>query len=338
MHRTLYKNGHPVLYLPTPRRAAAETMRLYPAQRRPALVARWLVKQAVATGVRLPLRKGEPPAVEWSSIAWTANASKEICREPASVGVLAGNPFAPGRRFIYLAFDDKDQPLYIAKCGWGTAARARICAERNLLLTHGRSDRYMPALWGTMKTATMDAMILPYYPHTMSPARIPDAALFTILSSWITEGETVTWGNLCDQTGLAGLPEIGIARDRTLARVLYHGDFAPWNLAGDHDGERCVLDWERGAMPGVPAWDWFHFEVQRALLVDRIGAKTLRLRIDALMSSSYFLHYAEHAGIRGIEQHLWQGYLQHAHQLHAQAGDEPVAAHTKHVVSELLAQ
>ena len=42
---------------------------------------------------------------------------------------------------------------------------------------------------------------------------------------------------------------------RLVSSVVFHGDFAPWNIKVDRAGAWMVLDWERGELHGVPCWD-----------------------------------------------------------------------------------
>jgi hypothetical protein len=89
-----------------------------------------------------------------------------------------------------------------------------------------------------------------------------------------------------------------------------HGDFAPWNIkVSPRDGRWTVLDWERGDPVGVPGWDWFHYEIQSAILVDKSSTSTLQSRIDELLSSASFRKYATQARIQEVCRPLVAAYL-----------------------------
>ena len=100
---------------------------------------------------------------------------------------------------------------------------------------------------------------------------------------------------------------------RTVPATLQHGDFAPWNIkVSPASGAWTVLDWERGELAGIPGWDWFHYVLQPAILVERLPVAGLVQRMEGLLRSEAFLAYAERAGIRGCERELALAYLIHA--------------------------
>jgi thiamine kinase-like enzyme len=52
---------------------------------------------------------------------------------------------------------------------------------------------------------------------------------------------------------------------------VYHGDLAPWNVKITPRGRVTVMDWEYGGLKGPAAWDWIHYLLQRASLVDHLS-------------------------------------------------------------------
>jgi aminoglycoside phosphotransferase (APT) family kinase protein len=92
--------------------------------------------------------------------------------------------------------------------------------------------------------------------------------------------------------------------------VLMHGDFAPWNVKV-LAGRWTVLDWERGERVGIPAWDWLHFVVQPAVLVQREGTDATVARLKKLFGSAEFQRYAVRCGIVGAEWKLAFAYVDH---------------------------
>ncbi|MEZ5173676.1 MAG: hypothetical protein R2850_09280 [Bacteroidia bacterium] len=62
-----------------------------------------------------------------------------------------------------------------------------------------------------------------------------------------------------------------------------HGDFTPWNCKVKN-GELFIFDWEMFTRKGVPLADLFHFIYQQAILVDRVGYKEIRSRIDEMIA------------------------------------------------------
>jgi hypothetical protein len=92
--------------------------------------------------------------------------------------------------------------------------------------------------------------------------------------------------------------------------VVFHGDFVPWNIrASRGDGQWIVIDWERGEARGIPAWDWFHFEVQLSILVRGGGETEIYERLMTLMRSRYFVAYAQDCRVEVILNELLLVYL-----------------------------
>jgi len=92
--------------------------------------------------------------------------------------------------------------------------------------------------------------------------------------------------------------------------AVMHGDFAPWNVRV-HDGRWMLVDWERGELDGVPGWDWLHYVVQQAVLVQRFDAPRVRERVAHLLTSAAFTRYAQQAGIAGSEELIARGYFRY---------------------------
>jgi aminoglycoside phosphotransferase (APT) family kinase protein len=96
---------------------------------------------------------------------------------------------------------------------------------------------------------------------------------------------------------------------RQVQPALTHGDFAPWNVKVAADGRWVVLDWERGQLTGPPAWDWFHFVIQPAILVEKLSNESLVGRIEDFLISPAFQKYAQAAGLGGREREWMLAYL-----------------------------
>ena len=101
----------------------------------------------------------------------------------------------------------------------------------------------------------------------------------------------------------------GSLSGKVFQAALQHGDLAPWNIKVSPAGTWTVLDWERGEPAGIPGWDWFHYVIQSAILVARLPTPVLVQRVEGLLGSAAFQHYAERAGIRGCERELLLAYL-----------------------------
>jgi hypothetical protein len=62
-------------------------------------------------------------------------------------------------------------------------------------------------------------------------------------------------------------------------------------------------------MNGMPLWDWLHYLVQPAVLVDKVPEVKLLERIDRLFRSELFKGYARKTGISGVERPLTLAYF-----------------------------
>jgi hypothetical protein len=89
-----------------------------------------------------------------------------------------------------------------------------------------------------------------------------------------------------------------------------HGDLAPWNVKASR-GAWKVMDWERGEPAGVPGWDWFHFFIQPALLVEHAAPESIAARLEALLVAEDFARYAGATGICGHERPLIRAYVEY---------------------------
>jgi hypothetical protein len=129
-----------------------------------------------------------------------------------------------------------------------------------------------------------------------------------------------SWLDTTQQRPLRSFPEIvgaqKLLKDQSNANVarsvstsIQHGDFAPWNIKVSAGGTWTVLDWERGNLQGVPALDWFHYEIQTGILVHKSSTEKLLERIKWLIASEPFKQYARQAGIAGLEKTLLSAYL-----------------------------
>lgn len=107
--------------------------------------------------------------------------------------------------------------------------------------------------------------------------------------------------------------------------VIFHGDFAPWNLRVDSNNRLMVLDWERGEDQGIPGWDWFHYVVQTSILVHKEKAEDTFRRIVRLLKTPEFINYARHAGFGTNGLLLFAGYLGYtAHSGQSEGGQKLV--------------
>jgi hypothetical protein len=228
--------------------------------------------------------------------------------------VLAGNPNAPGRRFVFLLFDAVRNPVAVVKAGCSERAREFIRQEASILREFGGKCAGIPSLRDESVCGNSVAFSTDFIAGS-SPVGASSGQLETILTAWLDEtrevalGELPAWQRLVQTNREAPLPEI--IRSLANAKVrpaLMHGDFAPWNVkvAGGH---WTVLDWERGERAGVPGWDWLHFVLQPAVLVQREPLTQTLDRLERLFAAAEFSRYAQRAKIAGHEWLLTAAYL-----------------------------
>ncbi len=337
-HLLLPNSYCPKLFVPKQSGASQETLRLYPAQRRLARLCRVGLKGVLRSGLPWCWPTGSPPPVAWGRVSWLPEAVRaELNVVPAEVGVLAGNPQAEGQRFLYLAFDDRARPLYIAKIGFNSAARTKIRAEAEFLLQNGSAARGVPQPLGTLADGETSGVILPYVRGRTPRRRGAAPMIGAILAQWVPDGEAMAladipaWSRLNDEHGHRHVD------GQRVRPVIMHGDFAPWNVIVDRDREWNVIDWERGAYPGVPGWDWFHYVVQVECLVKRSRPRKVWRRLQKTIAHPTFQAYAEQTRIKGIEPMILRGYCHHALELLKENSGGKDRERTERVLRGLLA-
>lgn len=317
--RLLRKRGKPFLLLPARARAAAASLDLYPAQTPRARLAK--------TGLRSLLRAGCPLGTERLTLALAAQSSftrfvsARSGPEPTGVpcfGVLAGNPAMESQRFLVLVFDASQRPVAIVKAGLTQSARNLVRREADFLGCAATKLAGIPRLQDRFQSDRVSAFALDYYPGR-SPRPGEETALPALLGGWVDTQRTVPVATLPDwkrleQSGSKNAWFTVAAEPLRAWQVhpaIYHGDFAPWNIKVSPGGTWTVLDWERGELAGLPGWDWLHYVLQPAILVERLATSALIERVEALLNSGPFKSYVARSGLAGLERPLAMAYLVH---------------------------
>ena len=304
--RVIKKRGEALLLLPASDCAASRTLDLYPAQTGKARLLREGLRLALRCGFPLPLeRYAGSVAGPFQQLATRLNGG-----DFPEMGVLLGNPAAPGRRFIFVLFDARGEPAWVIKAGASPEARKRLAHEARILQALPPGTMGVPHLRHFEEWDFGSAIVSPFI-----PGRSPNDAggeLATLMRAWIQRDEEVAIGSLESWQPLAasaaGDPRLAEFARHRAHPVLFHGDFAPWNVRA-HCGAWTVIDWESAALRGVPGWDWLHFIIQRAVLVRRSSAESVVCELRELIESEPFRSYAAAAGLRGFEQQIARSYL-----------------------------
>ena len=313
--RVLRRRGEPLLVLPASNSAAARSLTLYPAQTAKARLVRKLLRAALKLNLPLPLERAVVRVDAALPFAKFLATQAGLNNFPA-IGILCGNPHTAGRRFILLLFGNEGTPVRVVKVGLGETAQSLIEQEIKFLAAVPADLAGIPRLAGTLREKNLSAFAQDFCDGEFSSAA-DTGWVPKLMNAWVVEAEgqmlsaTAPWRELvpCLAAAPCWQPLIQLG-ERTLRRVIWHGDFTPWNLKRDrHSGQGIALDWERGQLTGVPGWDWFHFVVQSGVLVKKLSAPALREELETLLRSEDFSNYASRCGIVGSERELLLAYL-----------------------------
>ncbi len=323
--RIVQRSGRPFLILPADFSLASQALALYPAQTFRARLARFSL--ALALKLKLPVVPRTVPVPISCEEPFAAYLSQ--CaggRAFPRFAILSGNPKADGRRFVILLFNGENQPVAVVKAGIGESAIRLIAHEASFLTAVPPGIPGPPRLRSTFRSPRVHALALDFIAGD-SPRPDDDTGFESLLISWIDPKRTTTirdlpaWQTLAEHPGPrpAGWQRL---ENAVCHPAIYHGDFAPWNIKLS-DGAWQALDWERGELIGMPAWDWFHYVIQSAVLIKREPVERLAVRVETLLASEKFVRYAGQAGIAGIERMLVLAYLIYAIEVLKQTEELP---------------
>ncbi len=316
--RVIEKGGRPFLLIPSEPGTATAVLSLYAAQSSLARVAKMLLTSLLSAS--LPFGS-KPVVLHIASQARFVGFLRSLVgvRETdlPVFGGLAGNPGEEGQRLLLLVFEDSRRPAAVVKVGLSARAQVLVQKEQTFLASVGPGVKGIPKLRGWFEAAHLRAMATDYVPGETPRGDWDDKALSDVLGAWIggeqkvLVTDTVMWSRL--QPKIEGHKEWSGAvqplMGRTVRPVIQHGDLAPWNIKVARDGTWTVLDWERGELSGIPAWDWFHYALQPAILVQRRSTALLIETVEALLSSAEFQRYVAQTDISGLERALVLSYL-----------------------------
>src|ERR1035437_8153556 len=316
--RFISRSGQPFLILPANPKLAVQALTLYPAQTLRARIARGVLRCALLA--RLPLMPGRVSlnvGLENPFVHFLQNLAHCSPEELPALGVLAGNPGSPGRRFILMVFNNQQRPVAIVKAGLNDAARELIGREAAFLefVPHGTAG--IPALHARFEHPRLHALALDYF-EGESPRAADEKTMPALLGSWLKPHKTIpvaltrTWWELEQVCGAHPLFDALTQRlaNRIVHPAIFHGDFVPWNIKA-RCGAWTVLDWERGDLNGLPGYDWFHFVIQTRILVAKKSTASLIRALTRLLHSAEFQQYAGRAGLLGVEREMALAYLLH---------------------------
>ncbi len=309
----VHRQGRPFMLLPAEPRAASTAMELYAAQTLKARVAKRLLI--------LALRRGLKPGL--ATVSVHLDSDDPFYRELQLVAgngvspefaIMAGNPNAPGQRFLLMLFDANCAPFAVVKAGLNPVARALIHKEAAFIQRFGGTPIGLPKVLREVETPVVSAVAFPYFPGR-SPHPGELASMAPVLTSWVDAkrvmalADAPSWARLEKAAAPAFRTLVPPLRSARVCAVIEHGDFAPWNVKVSSAGQWTVLDWERGEWSGIPGWDWFHFVLQPAILVARRSTAGLIHECERMLASQPFASYASLTGVRNIARPLLLSYL-----------------------------
>lgn len=307
------RGGRDWLILPVNGRLAARALALYPAQRRVPKFAKRLLGAAVR--IKSPLKQ-QTLAVDVGSpfVAFLRQLTGRADGVP-ELAVLSGNPNVAGRRYAVLLFDPQGQPHIVVKAGTAADARALIRSEVAFLQQHPQLPGIAPLL-DVFESPEASAFATKFVDGE-SPGADPPQALTQFLRNWIAGDERVPIGELAPwqrlRVGCAEMPLMRTLSDGVASRpvhpVVWHGDFAPWNIKHSRARGWVVFDWESSEIAGVPGWNWIHYVVSAGILIQRLSTDALRAKLEVLLNSEQFRAYAAETGTAGIEREIALSYL-----------------------------
>jgi hypothetical protein len=311
--RLLRRHGEQLLFLPDKQRLWLGSLPLYQPQTKKARIFLSAIRLCLGTGLTQVLPRIEATVGRESTLArfMTKLGGTEALQDFA---VLAGNPRTAGRRFVLLAFDALGQETFVVKAAFEPAGCNFIEHEIRFLQAHGGRVRHIPQLLGATQQSPVAALALPFQPGT-SPKSDDMGIAGDVLGAWFSGEEQLDIASFPQwRRFVAGggsfpqqlRPKLESVRVKP---VIFHGDFAPWNLRVDSNNRLMVLDWERGEDQGIPGWDWFHYVVQTSILVHKEKAEDTYRRIVRLLRTPEFINYARHAGFGTSGLLLFAGYL-----------------------------
>ena len=313
--RLLRRGGRAFLLLPVAGNFAAKSLSLYPAQTRRARLAKFFLRAAFNLGLPVRLETVSLTINRGDAFADYLCRTARVAGKPMpAFALLAGNPRVAGSRCVLLLFNSDGGPAAVVKAGADAEAFRLIEREETFLKSAPPNAPGVPGVRSGFRSERVNALAMDFFPG-VSPRPDNSPVLERLLCSWIDSGRKLAIGDLplwqrlvaCHPALPKPIKRLGSV---TVHPTIYHGDFAPWNIKARGE-DWTLLDWERGELAGLPLWDWLHFLVQPAILVERRPTEAVLGEIESFLQSPALIRYAERSGIAGLERELTAAYFQH---------------------------
>ncbi len=299
----LKRKGHELLAIPANHRGAPDAVELYLPQTWKARLAKTIFRLALATPLAgfLPSRKVDLWRTDFGDFlcSLSDNHLPDFC-------VLSGNPAEPGRRFLFGLLDEHGRCHQVVKCAADPTGRELIEQEATVLGSLGNKLPGIPLVRAALSTDDCSAFAMDFF---AAPVRVPSRSeRVALVRQWISEGPPKNFSTL-QPVEKPGSPD-ATSSDPMIKPVIFHGDFAPWNIRQD-GADWMVIDWEKARLLGPPLWDLLHYEIHEEILVNRSSVRKVRMRIRNLIQDPCVRSYLRDCGAAEHANILLQGYLSH---------------------------
>ncbi len=253
-----------------------------------------------------------PQSSHWAHLGWKNP-------HPPIPVIYVGEPLARGKAVASLV-DSQDQTCQlIAKAPVGKAAADKIRHEANMLkqlaITPADIAPQLHFIQTDSGLSTQQALALPNSPRAFSRTHLNYLLHLqqTHRTSLSEQGAQLQQRLTTCTPALDALHHQALHRflqeiqsDETpVARVIVHGDFAPWNLKIKPDGTLIAFDWEEGSLTGLPFYDLLHFH-----FIQQPIDKRTRALLSPLLEQPLIQEYMQHFGLTpNWCQHLFSYFL-----------------------------
>jgi len=299
----LKREGHELLAIPANHRGSPDAVGLYLPQTWKARLAKTIFRLALA-GPLAGLLPSRP--VDWRKADFTDFLCSLSDNHPPDFCVLSGNPAEPGRRFLFGLLDKHGRCHHVVKCAVDPVGRELIEQEAAVLGSLGNKLPGIPGVQAALSTDDCSAFAMDFFPAPdLVPSRSERVAL---VRQWISKGPPKNFSALQPAEKPAS-PDV-TGSDLMIKPVVFHGDFAPWNIRQDGT-DWMVIDWEKARLLGPPLWDLLHYEIHEEILVNRSSVRKVRMRIRNLIQDPCVRSYLRDCGAAEHADILLQGYLSH---------------------------
>lgn len=270
----IHKDGQLLLALPGCRELALMTLALYQPQTKKAICLTAIIKWLAIIGVHKWIIPGKELTFR------SKGPLSQLKPLGSAIGLLLGNPESEARRVIMLR--ETGEGVLVDKVGLTAEAKKTVFVESDIIRSLPRNTMGLLSLKDSQSHESWSSYSN-FLVEGKSPRKRDDDLVLDILIAWMNGAEmrplrdTEQWQaarkfvDASEHSVTSAVP--GEKGDLLVKVGIYHGDFAPWNIKITPEGKAVVLDWEHGALYGPAGWDWFHYLIQRAKLVDHLPDK-----------------------------------------------------------------